>query len=78
MLVFIVIFARKKLDMENFKRTDEEYKRLHSDAICSILNGRCANYSYDEWCMDSLVDDAIYGADTLVKKIKEREEKTSE
>lgn len=61
--------------MENFKITDEEYKRLHSDAICAILNGRCANYSYDEWSMESLVDDAIYGANILLKKLKEGDEK---
>ena len=61
--------------MENFQRNDEELKKLHSEAICAILNGRCANYSYDEWSMDSLVDDAIYGADILVKKLKEKGEK---
>ena len=59
--------------MENFQRTEDELKKLHNEAICSILNGRCANYAFDQWSMDSLVDDAIDGANSLLQKLKERD-----
>ena len=57
------------------KRTDEDWRKLHENVICAILNGRCANEYFGNMSMNSLIDDAIWGADDLVEKLREREEK---
>lgn len=59
--------------MEN-KRTQEDWMRIHENAINAILTGRCANDYYGEMSIDSLVDEALRGADLLVEKFREREE----
>ena len=56
------------------KRTQEDWRRLHESAVCAILSGRCANSYYGDMSMDSLVDEAIWGADELVEKLKKKEE----
>ena len=56
------------------KRTQEEWRKLHESAVCAILSGRCANSYYGDMSMDSLVDEALMGADLLVEKLREREE----
>ena len=56
-------------------RNEEEWNRLRDNAICSILIGRTSNPYYGDWSLDSIVSDAIYGADHLVKELKKREEK---
>ena len=57
------------------KRTEQEWRQLHESAICAILNGRCANEYLSEMSMNTLVSEALSGADLLVKKLKERKEK---
>lgn len=54
-------------------RTEEEWRELHNRAICAILEGRCANSYYGEMSMNSLISEAIGGADDLVEKLKKRE-----
>jgi hypothetical protein len=56
------------------KRKQEDWRRLHQSAICAILSGRCANSYYGDMSMDSLIDEALMGADLLVEKLREREE----
>ena len=56
------------------KRKQEDWRRLHLSAICAILSGRCANSYYGDMSMDSLIDEALMGADLLVEKLREREE----
>ena len=56
------------------QRTEEEWNRLRDNAICSILIGRTSNPYYGDWSLDSIVSEAIYGADHLVKKLKEEEQ----
>lgn len=56
------------------KRTEEDWRKLHENVICAILNGRCANNYYGEMSIDSLVDEALRGADLLVEKLRKREE----
>ena len=56
-------------------RNEEEWNRLHDNAICAILTGRTANPYYGDWSLDSIVSDAIYGADHLVQELKKREQK---
>ncbi len=59
--------------MDN-KRTEEDWRKLHQSVICAILNGRCANEYFGNMSMNSLIDDAIWGADDLVEKLRKREE----
>ncbi len=59
--------------MEN-KRTQEDWMRIHENAINAILTGRCANDYYGEMSIDSLVDEALRGADLLVDELRKREE----
>ena len=59
-------------NMEN-KRTQEDWRKLHENAIIAILNGKCANPLI--MSMSSIIDQAIWGADDLIKRLKEREEK---
>lgn len=57
------------------KRTQEDWMRIiHQNAINAILAGRCANSYYGDMSMDSLVDEALRGADLLVERLREREE----
>ena len=56
------------------KRTEEDWRKLHQSVICSILNGRCANEYFGNMSMNSLIDDAIWGADDFVEKLRKREE----
>ncbi len=60
------------------KRTQEDWLRLQESAVCAILNGRCANDHFGEMSMNSLVDEALTGADLLVEKLREREEENSD
>ena len=54
------------------KRTQEEWRKLHENAIIAILSGKCANPVIGT--MSYIIDQAIWGADLLVKELKEREE----
>ena len=56
------------------KRTEEDWRKLHEKVICAILNGRCANEYFGNMSMNSLIDDAVWGADDLVEKLRKREE----
>ena len=56
-------------------RTPEEWNRLQDNAISAILTGRTANPYYGDWSIESLISDAIAGADHLIKELKKREEK---
>lgn len=62
--------------MENQRRrTEEDWCRLHENAICAILSGRCANPYFGDMSMSTLVSEAIWSADDLVDKLRKREEK---
>lgn len=74
---FFLIFAvviKKAVNMVK-PRTEMEWRELHNNAICAILTGRTANPYYGDWSLDSIVSDAIYGADHLVQELKKREQK---
>ena len=51
------------------KRRVEDWMRIHK----SILAGRCANEYLWNISMDSLIDYAVWGADDLIKRLRERE-----
>lgn len=57
------------------KRTEEDWRNLHERVACAILNGRCANEYFGNMSMESLIDDAIWGSDVFVEKLRKREEK---
>ncbi|MDY4862277.1 MAG: hypothetical protein SO162_07000 [Candidatus Onthomorpha sp.] len=42
--------------------------------MTSIIGGRCANDYFGDFSINSIVDEAIRGADRLLKELKEREE----
>lgn len=54
-------------------RTEEEWRKLHENVICSVIAGRYANVQYSEWSESSMAYDAIRMADTLVERLKEEE-----
>lgn len=55
------------------QRTEEDWRRIHENVTCAILAGRCANSYYGEMSMNTLISEAIWGADDLVEKLKKRE-----
>ena len=57
------------------KRTEEEWRKLHENAICAILTGRHANDFFSNYSIEKLVREAIKGADYLLDELKKREEK---
>ena len=54
-------------------RTEQEWRALFDAAVTSIIGGRCANSYFGDYSIDSIVDEAISGADRLIKKLKKRE-----
>ncbi|MBO7323552.1 MAG: hypothetical protein J6U51_08220 [Bacteroidales bacterium] len=56
------------------KRTEQEWRALFDAAVTSIIGGRCANSYYGDFSINSIVSEAISGANLLVKQLKEREE----
>ncbi len=63
------------------KRTEQEWRQLHEAAVCAFIAGRAGNYVQIN--CTQCVDEAIFGADYLVKELKKLEEirekeKTSE
>ena len=59
--------------MEIKKRKEQEWRALFDAAVTSIIGGRCANSYYGDFSINSIVDEAISGADRLIKKLKKRE-----
>ncbi|MBR4917891.1 MAG: hypothetical protein IKZ52_01570 [Bacteroidales bacterium] len=59
------------------QRTEEEWRRLHENAICAVIAGKTANFHLSEWGDNSIVSDAISLADTLVKRLKEEEKEAT-
>ena len=57
-------------------RTEEEWRKLHENVICSVIAGRYANVQYSGWSESSMALEAISMADTIVKKLKEEEKET--
>ena len=56
------------------KRTEQQWTALFDATVTSIIEGRCANSYYGDFSLDSIISEAISGADLLVKQLKEREE----
>ena len=73
-IIFIIFAVDYKTQINDMNRTEEQWIRLYDNAICATLTGRTANPYYGDWSMESLISDAIAGADHLVKELKKREE----
>ena len=54
-------------------RNEQQWTTLFDAAVPSIIGGRCANSYFEDFSIDSIVSEAIWGADILIKKLKERE-----
>ena len=54
------------------KRNEEDWARLFENGICAFIAGRAANYAQMNYTQ--CVDEAIYGAEYLVEKLKKLEE----
>ena len=55
-------------------RTAQQWTALYDAVTVAIIEGRCANSYYGDYSIDSIISEAISGADLLVKQLKEREE----
>ena len=55
------------------KRTEQEWTALFDAAVTSIIGGRCANSYFGDYSIDSIISEAIRGADLLIKELKEPE-----
>lgn len=55
-------------------RTEQQWTSLFDAAVTAILYGRVSNPYFGDYSIDSIVSEAIRGADLLLKKLKEREE----
>lgn len=55
------------------KRTEQQWTALFDATVTSIIGGRCANDYFGNYSIDSIVSEAISGANLLVKQLKERE-----
>jgi hypothetical protein len=55
------------------KRNEQQWTALFDVAVTSIIGGRCANDYFGDFSINSIVDEAIRGADLLIKELKERE-----
>ena len=60
--------------MDIKKRTEQEWRALFDSAVSSIIGGRCANNYFGDYSIDSIVSEAVKGAERLIKELKEREE----
>lgn len=58
-------------------KTEEDWLRIFENTLCAILNGRCSNPDFSNMSMNTLIDEAVWGADDLVEKLKKREEQES-
>lgn len=55
-------------------RTEKQWTALFDATVTSIIGGRCANDYFGDFSIGSIVSEAIWGADLLIKELKEREE----
>lgn len=54
-------------------RTEQQWTALFDAAVTSIIGGKCANSYFGDYSIDSIISEAIRGADLLIKELKERE-----
>jgi len=55
-------------------RNEQQWTALFDATVTAIIGGRCSNDYFGDYSIDSIISEAIRGADLLVKELKEREE----
>ena len=55
-------------------RNEQQWTALYDAVTVAIIEGRCANSYFGDYSIDSIINEALRGADLLVKELKEREE----
>ncbi|MBO7322007.1 MAG: hypothetical protein J6U51_00265 [Bacteroidales bacterium] len=55
-------------------RNEQQWTALFDATVTAIIGGRCANDYMGDYSIDSIISEAIRGADLLIKELKEREE----
>lgn len=70
-VITIVITKYRNYGKQN--RTEQEWTALFDATVTSIIGGRCANDYFGDYSIDSIISEAIRGADLLIKELKERE-----
>ena len=55
-------------------RTEQQWTALYDAAVTAIIEGRCANSYFGDYSIESIVSEAVSGADRLIKELKERED----
>lgn len=56
------------------KRTEQQWTALYDAAVTAIIGGRCANSFFGNYSIDTIVDEAIRGANLLIKELKAKED----
>ena len=56
------------------KRTEQQWTTLYDSVVSAIIGGRCANSYFGDYSIDTIISEAVSGADRLIKELKEREE----
>lgn len=54
-------------------RNEQQWTALFDATVTSVIEGRCANSYFGDYSIDSIISEAIRGADLLIKGLKERE-----
>ena len=55
-------------------RTEQQWTALFDATVTAIIGGRCANDYFGDYSIETIISEALRGADLLVKELKEREE----
>ena len=55
-------------------RTEQQWTSLFDATVTAIIEGRCANDYFGDYSIETIISEALRGADLLVKELKEREE----
>lgn len=56
------------------RRNEQQWLELYDAVTVAIVEGRCGNSYFGDYSIDSIVSEAVRGADILIKELKEREE----
>ena len=54
-------------------RNEQQWTALFDATVTSVIEGRCANSYFGDYSIDSIISEAIRGADLFIKELKERE-----
>lgn len=73
MFFFVITVVITKLRYME-RRTEKEWTALYDSVVSAIIGGRCANSYFGDYCIDTIISEAVSGAGRLIKELKEQEE----